>query len=101
MEWTGNGMEWRKEKSGLEMEMAWKGKKDKSEEWEDEWIMIPPTPLSNRLWLVMTGLIFLLLKISFYFIYLVYNRWEDNVRWEGEREVQRGERREKGRYEEI
>lgn len=36
MEWTGNGME---------MEWTGKGKKDKSEEWEDEWIMIPPTPL--------------------------------------------------------
>lgn len=32
MEWSGNGMEWN-------------GKKEKSEEWEDEWIMIPPTPL--------------------------------------------------------
>lgn len=54
MEWTGNGMEWN-------------GKREKSEEWEDEWIMIPPTPL-NCPWLVMTGL------NSFYFIYLVYNR---------------------------
>lgn len=48
MEWTGNGMEW----SGLE-----KAKRTKVN-WEDEWIMIPPTPL-NRLWLVMTGLVFL------------------------------------------
>lgn len=51
MEWTENGMEWRKEKSGLKMEMKtemeWSGmeKREKSEEWEDEWIMIPPTPL--------------------------------------------------------
>lgn len=35
MEWKWNGMEW-----------TGKGKKDKSEEWEDEWIMIPPTPLN-------------------------------------------------------
>lgn len=92
MEWTENGMEWRKEKSGLKMEwtgngngveMEWtgNGKKDKSEEWEDEWIMIPPTPLNcpNRPWLVMTGLNF------FYFIYLVYNRWEDKDEERGER----------------
>lgn len=73
MEWTGNGMEW-----------TGKGKKEKSEEWEDEWIMIPPTPL-NCPWLVMTGL------NSFYFIYLVYNRWEDKVG-----EEKRGEKREEG-----
>lgn len=36
MEWTGNGMEW----SGLE-----KAKRTKVN-WEDEWIMIPPTPLN-------------------------------------------------------
>lgn len=63
MEWTGIGI-------GNGMEMEWTGKRDKSEEWEDEWIMIPPTPL-NCPWLVMTGLNFF---IKFYFIYLVYNR---------------------------
>lgn len=42
--------------NGVEKREMEKGKKDKSEEWEDEWIMIPPTPLSNRPWLVMTGL---------------------------------------------
>lgn len=53
IEWTGNGME-----------MEWNGKRDKSEEWEDEWIMIPPTPL-NCPWLVMTGLNFLLSNLFY------------------------------------
>lgn len=64
--WSGLEMEW----NGERKKVDWKWKRDKSEEWEDEWIMIPPTPLElpNCPWLVMTGL------NSFYFIYLVYNR---------------------------
>lgn len=80
MEWTGIGVE-----------MEWKGvekRKRTKVNWEDEWITIPPTPL-NRPWLVMTGL------NSFYFIYLVYNRWEDKDEGRGERRGARGEKRER------
>lgn len=47
---------------------TWKWKKGKCEGWEDEWIMIPPTPLKPPVacddWPF----------FNFYFIYLVYNR---------------------------
>lgn len=39
MEWTENGVDWKRKWNGVD----WK--REKSEEWEDEWIMIPPTPL--------------------------------------------------------
>lgn len=44
MEWTGTGSE----NGNLKMEwtgMEWKKGKRKKVNWEDEWIMIPPTPL--------------------------------------------------------
>lgn len=69
MDWTENGMEMEKGKK-------WTGngngveRKGKKVNWEDEWIMIPPTLLSNRLWLVMTGLNqFLLFLLNF----ILYN----------------------------
>lgn len=85
MEWTENGMEWRKEKSGLEMEWKWKKGKGKKVNWEDEWIMIPPTPLEPPVACDDWPYFF-----QIFLIYLVYNRWEDKDEERGER--RRGER---------